>query len=146
MSPFISVQKWAPAHQPTHVATWIEAQTKAHAAPTAKQRLAALRHLFDWLVTGHVIEVNPAHAVRGPSHAVRSGRTPVLDPKEARTLLDNIDVTTEIGLRDRALIALMVYSFARIGAALAMKVEDVFVQNRRLWVHQPSLPAALGLC
>lgn len=82
MSPFISVQKWAPAHQPTHVATWIEAQTKAHAAPTAKQRLAALRHLFDWLVTGHVIEVNPAHAVRGPSHAVRSGRTPVLDPKK----------------------------------------------------------------
>ena len=123
------------AIQPTHVATWIEAQTKAHAAPTAKQRLAALRHLFDWLVTGHVIEVNPAHAVRGPSHVVRSGRTPVLDPKEARALLDKIDVTTVIGLRDRALIALMVYSFARIGAALAMKVEHVFVQNRRLWVR-----------
>ena len=123
------------AVQPLHVAAWIEAQTKTHAAPTVKQRLAALRHLFDWLVTGHVIEVNPAHAVRGPSHAVRAGSTPVLDPKEARTLLDSIDVTTEIGLRDRALIALMVYSFARIGAALAMKVEDVFVQNRRLWVR-----------
>jgi site-specific recombinase XerD len=123
------------AVQPLHVAAWIEAQTKTHAAPTVKQRLAALRHLFDWLVTGHVIEVNPAHAVRGPAHAVRAGRTPVLDPKEARALLDRIDVTTEIGLRDRALIALMVYSFARIGAALAMKVEDVFVQNRRLWVR-----------
>ena len=123
------------AVQPLHVAAWIEAQTKTHAAPTVKQRLAALRHLFDWLVTGHVIEVNPAHAVRGPSHAVRAGRTPVLDPKEARALLDSIDVTTEIGLRDRALIALTVYSFARIGAALAMKVEDVFVQNRRLWVR-----------
>jgi integrase len=110
-------------------------QTKMHAAPTAKQRLAALRHLFDWLVTGHVIDVNPAHAVRGPSHTVRSGKTPVLDPKEARALLDSIDVTTETGLRDRALIALMVYSFARIGAALAMKVEDVFGQNRRLWVR-----------
>ena len=123
------------AIQPTHVSTWIEAQTKAHAAPTAKQRLAALRHLFDWLVTGHVIEINPAHAVRGPAHSTKSGRTPVLDPKEARALLDEIDVTTEIGLRDRALIALMIYSFARIGAALAMKVEDVFVQNRRLWVR-----------
>jgi integrase/recombinase XerC len=66
--------------------------------------LAALRHLFDCLVTGHVIEANPAHAVRGPSHAVRSGKTPVLDPKEARALLDSIDVTTEIGLRDRALM------------------------------------------
>ncbi len=50
-------------------------------------------------------------------------------------MLDSIDVTTPVGLRDRALIGLMVYSFARIGAALAMKVEDVYVQNRRLWVR-----------
>src|SRR6202049_3300185 len=63
------------------------------------------------------------------------GKTPVLDPAEARALLDSIDTTTPAGLRDRALIALMVYSFARIGAALGMKVEDVFVQNRRLWVR-----------
>jgi hypothetical protein len=69
-------QKHVAAIQPIHVATWIEAQTHTHAAPTVKQRLAALRHLLDWLVTGHVIEANPAHAVRSPSHAVRSGRTP----------------------------------------------------------------------
>jgi integrase len=66
---------------------------------------------------------------------VRRGKTPVLDPAEARQLLDAIDVSTPIGLRDRALIGLMVYSFARIGAALAMRVDDVFVQNRRLWVR-----------
>ena len=78
---------------------------------------------------------NPAASVRGPSHSVRRGKTPVLDPAEARRLLDAIDVTTPAGLRDRALIGLMVYSFARIGAALAMRVEDVFVQNRRLWVR-----------
>jgi integrase len=59
----------------------------------------------------------------------------VLDPAEARALLDSIDVTTPVGLRDRALIGLMVYSFARIGAALSTKVEDVYVQNRRLWVR-----------
>ncbi len=59
----------------------------------------------------------------------------MLDAAEARALLDSIDVATPIGLRDRALIALMVYSFARIGAALAMKVEDVFVAQRRLWVR-----------
>ena len=59
----------------------------------------------------------------------------MLDPAEARQLLDSIDATTPAGLRDRALIALMVYSFARVGAALAMKVEDVFMQNRRLWVR-----------
>ena len=79
--------------------------------------------------------VNPAASVRGPAHSVTRGKTPVLDPSEARALLDSIDVTTPVGLRDRALIGLMVYSFARIGAALAMKVEDVYVQNRRLWVR-----------
>jgi site-specific recombinase XerD len=123
------------AVQPLHVAAWIESQTREHSAPTVKQQLAAIRHLFDWLVTGQVVPVNPAASVRGPSHVVRQGKTPVLEPAEARVLLDRIDVTTPAGLRDRALIALMVYSFARIGAALAMKVEDVFVQNRRLWVR-----------
>ena len=74
-------------------------------------------------------------AVRGPRHIVRRGKTPVLDPQEARQLIDAIDTTTVIGLRDRALIGLMVYSFARIGAAIGMRVEDVYTQNRRLWVR-----------
>jgi integrase len=59
----------------------------------------------------------------------------VLDPAEARALLDSIDTDTVAGLRDRTLIALMVYSFARIGAALGMAVEDVYTQNRRVWVR-----------
>ena len=66
---------------------------------------------------------------------MRRGKTPVLDPTEARQLIDTIDTTTVIGLRDRALIGLMVYSFARIGAAIGMRVEDVYSQNRRLWVR-----------
>ena len=123
------------AVQPLHVASWIELQTRERAAPTVKLRLAAIRHLFDWLVMGQVVPLNPAASVRGPAHSVRKGKTPVLDPAEARLLLDNIDVSTPIGVRDRALIALMVYSFGRIGAALGMKVEDVFTQNRRLWVR-----------
>jgi site-specific recombinase XerD len=121
--------------QPVHVAAWIEASTRELAAPSVKQRLAALRHLFDWLVNGQVMPVNPAHTVRGPRHVVTTGQTPVLDPAEARALLDSIDVSTQSGLRDRALIGLMVYSFARIGAALGMAVEDVYTQNRRLWVR-----------
>jgi site-specific recombinase XerD len=123
------------AVQPLHVAAWIELQTRERSAPSVKQQLAAIRHLFDWLVIGHVIPTNPAASVRGPSHIVRQGKTPVLEPAEARALLDSIDVTTPAGLRDRALIALMVYSFARIGATLGMKVEDVFTQNRRLLVR-----------
>ena len=70
-----------------------------------------------------------------PRHVVTSGQTSVLDPAEARALLDSIDVSTHAGLRDRALIGLMVYSFARIGAALGMRVEDVYTQNRRSWVR-----------
>ncbi len=121
--------------EPLHVAAYIEQLGRERSAPTVKQRLAAIRHLFDWLVTGQIMPVNPASSVRGPSHSVNRGKTPVLDPTEARTLLDSIDVTKPIGLRDRALIGLMVYSFARIGAAVAMKVEDVYVQKRRLWVR-----------
>jgi len=79
------------AVQTVHVATWIEAGTCELAVPNVKQRLAAIRHLFDWLVTGQVVPVNPAASVRGPRHVVTSGQTPVLDPLEARALLDNID-------------------------------------------------------
>ena len=72
------------AVQPVHVATWIEAATRELAAPSVKQRLAAIRHLFDWLVTGQVVPLNPAGSVRGPRHVATSGQTPVLDPAEAR--------------------------------------------------------------
>jgi site-specific recombinase XerD len=134
---------WLEAHGVTrltaiesvHVAAYIEQLQKTRSIPTAKLRLAALKHLFDWLVIGQIISANPAAAVRGPRHIVRIGKTPVLDPAEARAIIDSIDISTQAGLRDRALIALMVYSFARIGAALTMKVEDVYIQNRRLWVR-----------
>jgi integrase/recombinase XerD len=89
--------------------------------------------LFDWLVAGQVVEVNPAHAVRRPKHVVTKGRTPVLDREEARALIAAIDTSTVTGLRDRALIAVMVYTFARVGAVLQMNVSDYFSQGRRGW-------------
>ena len=118
-----------------HVAAYIERLGQAHPAPTVKRHLAAIRHLFDYLATGGVLPFNPAAAVRGPKHSVKRGKTPVLAADEARQLLDAIDTSTIAGLRDRALIALMVYSFARVGAATGMRVEDVFVDQRRLWVR-----------
>jgi len=119
--------------QPVHVAAYIEGLQIA--APSVKQRLAALRMLFDWLVVGQVMPTNPASSVRGPRHSVKKGKTPVLAADEARALLDAIDTSTLIGLRDRALIGLMVYTFARVGAAIQMRVEDVYVQSRRTWVR-----------
>jgi integrase/recombinase XerD len=121
--------------EPIHVAAFVETQLKLHSKPTVKLRLAALRMLFDWMVVGQVIPTNPAHAVRGPKHSQRRGKTPVLQADEARTLIDAIDTTSLPGLRDRALIGLMVYTFARVGAAISMKVEDFFVQGRRDWVR-----------
>jgi integrase/recombinase XerC len=91
-------------------------------------------YLFDWLVNGQVVPANPAASVRGPRHVVRSGKSSAREPAEARRLLDSIDATTSAGLRDRALISLMVYSFARIGAALEMKIVDVITKNRKLWL------------
>ena len=120
---------------PLHVAGWIEELGQSLSTPTVKLRLAAVRNLFDWLVVGQIIPFNPASSVRGPAHSARTGRTPVLEAEEARALLDAIDISTQAGLRDRALIGLMVYSFARVGAALAMKREDVFVAGRRHWLR-----------
>ena len=123
------------AVQPFHVAAFVKELQGQFTPATVKQHLAALRMLFDWLVTGHIMETNPAHAVRGPKYVVKKGKTPVLNADEARALLDAIPVDTLIGLRDRALIGVMVYTFARVNAVIGMKVKDYFTQGRRGWVR-----------
>ena len=121
--------------EPVHVAAYIETLQLRLSAPSVKLHLAGIRVLFDWLVVGQIVATNPAAAVRGPRHSVKKGKTPVLGADEARALIDAIDTSTLIGLRDRALIGLMVYTFARVGAATGMRVEDVYVQGRRTWVR-----------
>ncbi|MDH7641150.1 tyrosine-type recombinase/integrase [Sphingomonas oryzagri] len=118
-----------------HVAAWVEHLSREASAPTVKQRLAGVRHMLDYLVTAGALPFNPATSVRGPRHSVKRGKTPVLMAEEARELLDAIDVATPAGLRDRALIGVMTYAFARIGAVTDMLVEDTFVQGRRLWLR-----------
>lgn len=133
---------WAEARKLTletlrthHVAVYVELLGKRYQAPTVKQHLAAIRMLFDWLVVSQVLGTNPAAAVRGPKHVVKRGKTPVLEADEARQLLESIDWATPVGLRDRALIALLIYTFARVSAAIGMNVEDYYVQGRRSWVR-----------
>jgi site-specific recombinase XerD len=121
--------------QPVHVAAYIEGLQDSHSAPSIKQQLASIRMLFDWLVTGQVVPINPATSVRGPNHSAKSGKTPVLSAEEARQLLDSIDTSHVVGLRDRAIIALMVYTFARVGAMVKMRVEDYYPQEKRWWVR-----------
>ncbi len=117
--------------EPILVAAYIESHKSA--APTVKQHLAAVRMLFDWLVTGHVMRTNPAHSVRGPRHVVKRGKTYVLAADEARQLLDSIETDNITGLRDRALIAVMVYALARVSAVIHMSVEDYRMQGNRRW-------------
>ena len=125
--------------QPVHFAAFIQHLQGKFSPPTVKQHLAALRMLFDWLVTGHALDVNPAHAVRGPRHVVKKGKTPVLTADEARGLLDSIKVVRKTTRADDAeepaLIGVMVYTFARVNAVLQMNVRDYFVQGRRGWIR-----------
>ena len=91
--------------------------------------------LGDWLVVSQVIPVNPAAAVRGPTHVVTTGATPVLSPAEARRLLAAIDTGTLAGRRDRALVSVMLYSFARVSAVIGMRRQDYFRQERQGWLR-----------
>lgn len=120
-----------PGIEPVHVAAYVEGLQAEASAATVKQQLAAIRALFDYLVVGQVVPFNPAAPVRGPRHVVAVGKTPVMDAEQARKLLDAIELDTIIGLRDRAMIALMLYSFARVSAVIQMKVEDYFPGSKR---------------
>lgn len=127
--------------EPIIVAGYVEELQANLAAPSVKQHLAAIRMLLDWLVTGQVIPMNPASSVKGPKHVVKKGKTPVLSSDDARKLLDSIRVAHEdgtpdlLGLRDRALIGTMVFSFARISAVLGMRVEDYYQNGKRWWLR-----------
>lgn len=118
---------------PIIVAAYVEGLRSEKSDPTIKQHLAAIRMLFDWMVLGQIVPTNPASSVRGPRHVVKKGKTPVLSAEEARQLLNAIDTDTIDGLRDRALIALMCYSFARVSAAVGMNVADYYSQGKRAW-------------
>jgi integrase/recombinase XerD len=118
---------------PVLVARYVQELGAEMQPPTVKQHLAAIRMLFDYLVTGQIVPLNPAAAVKGPKYVIKVGKTPVLSAGETRELLDAIDTSRVIGLRDRALIAVMVFSFARVSAVVGMNVEDYFQKGKRWW-------------
>lgn len=115
----------------------IAAYAESHrgAPPTVNQHLAAIRSLFAWLVAGGVISKSPASEVRGIKHRVKQGKTPALSDDEMIELLGSIDVSHVVGQRDRALIATMFFTFARVSAVLNMKVSDYFQKGRRSWIR-----------
>lgn len=121
--------------EPMHVAAYIETLTQQRGPQTVKQHLAAIRMLFDWLVIGQSVPFNPAASVRGPRYTIKKGKTPVLTGAETRKLMNNLDVSHVVGLRDRAFIGLMAYSFARVSAVVQMKVKDYYPSGKRWWIR-----------
>lgn len=124
------------AIRPVHIAQWLQAmQERGLSIPSVKQRLSGLNSLLGYLAVRGVIHRNPAIDVNAPRQRACRGKTPVLSEAEWLQLMDAIDTTSLIGLRDRAMIAAMTYSFARISAVTALKVGDVFHQKHRLWLR-----------
>lgn len=121
------------AIEPVNVSVYIETLLQDKSPATVKQHLAALKMLFDYLVVGQIVPFNPVSAVRGPKHVVKKGKTPVLFAEDATLLFESIETDSVIGLRDKAIISVMVYSFARVGAVSQMKVKDYYTQNRKAW-------------
>lgn len=119
--------------RPVVIAAYIE--NHPGAPPTVKQHLAAIRMLFDFLVTGQIVPMNPAASVKGPKHVVKRGKTPVLKADQARNLIDSIKTDSIIGLRDRAIIGLMVFTFARVSAIVHMDVGDYYENGHKWWVR-----------
>lgn len=130
--------RWCDEHRlelrgirPLHVATYIEAKQRELSAPSIKQHLAGLRMLFNWLVLGQILPTNPALFVKGPKFSRQVGITPILEASQMRALLDSIETISLKGLRDRAAIALMAYTFARVSAVVLLVREDYRLMGKR---------------
>jgi site-specific recombinase XerD len=115
------------------VAAYLQTLLQSLSVASAKLHLSALRHWLDWLTERGVLSVNPAAAVRGPRLVVHEGKTPVLERDEARALFESIDGDDLVSLRDRALIAIMLFGFVRVGAVVKMRVRD-FDDAREAWL------------
>jgi integrase/recombinase XerD len=112
---------------PGHVRQYFDGLRKKNLSiATRKQHLAAIRHFFDGMVTGHAIILNPALSVRGDRCEVIQGKTPEISVPQARKLLASIDVSDAVGLRDRVVLAILAYTSSRAGAVAKLRRGDFY--------------------
>lgn len=121
--------------RPLHVATYIEIISKELSAASVKQHRAALSKCFDFLVVRQIVESNPVSNVVGPKLKVHKGKTPTLTDEEFLNLIESIPDNTLIGLRDRAFLTLMAYTWPRVSAAINIKVKDYFPKGKRWYLR-----------
>ena len=119
--------------EPITVAAYVEQHPGSPA--TIKQHMSAIRMLFSWLTEKGILAMNPAREVKTEKFSRREGKTPAFDTEQVQKVLDKIDTSNDVGLRDRALLGTLAYTFARIGAVVNLKVEDYFQTGKRSMIR-----------
>lgn len=114
---------------PWQVGLYFESMKDTTSIATRNQHLSALRHFFDGMVTRHVIALNPALSVRGERYSAIEGKTPEVSIDQARQLLASLDTSHVIGLRDRAILAILVYTGSRAGAVAKLRLGETLDSN-----------------
>ena len=117
--------------EPITVAAYIEILQRRASPPTVKQHMAAIRMLFSWLTEKGVLAMNPAREVKTERFSRTEGKTPAFVEGEVQRLLEAVETSTNTGLRDRALLGVLAYTFARIGTVVNLKVEDYYPSGKR---------------
>ena len=111
---------------PPHVAAYLKALDAAgKSKATVKLHLAAIRNWMRWLTEHGTLDRNPATEVRGPRLIVREGKTPALSREQARALLGSLEGEDLVSLRDRAIIGVMLFAWARVSAVCSMRLCDI---------------------
>ena len=100
-------------------------------AATIKQHMAAIRMMFSWLTEKGILAINPAREVKTPKFSRTEGKTPAFSTEEVQKVLASVDTSHVIGHRDKAFLATLAYTFARIGAVVNLNVEDYFQAGKR---------------
>jgi site-specific recombinase XerD len=119
--------------EPITVAAYVEQHPGSPA--TIKQHMSAIRMLFSWLTEKGILAMNPAREVKTEKFSRTEGKTPAFDTDQVQKVLDKIDTNNEVGLRDRALLGTLAYTFARIGAVVNLKVEAYFQTGKRSMIR-----------
>ena len=108
--------------EPIHVAAYSESHQGSVA--TIKQHMAAIRMLFSWLTEKGVLAMNPGREVKTERFSRTEGKTPAFVEGEVQKLLDAVETSTHTGMRDRALLGTLAYTFARIAAVVNLRTKD----------------------
>ena len=119
-----------------HLAGYRESLKSEGLEPASvKRHFSALRMLYAWWVEKGVLVTNPVREVKTEKVSRQEGKTPAFELEDMQKLFASFDTQSVVGLRDRALIAVMAYTFARVGAAVALDAQDYYAQGRHTYLR-----------